>query len=65
MAYIILLFIDMPNLEPDVCMDERTWGIVEDGVEAAEGLFVPASPHRCRCRLREKVGHCIGLKELT
>lgn len=42
MAYIVLLFIDMPNLEPDVCMGERTWGIAEDAVEAAEGLVVLA-----------------------
>ena len=42
MAYIVLLFIDMPNLEPDVCMGERTWGIAEDAVEATQRLVVLA-----------------------
>ena len=55
----------MANLEPDVDMGERTWGTAEDVVEAAEGLFIPASLCHCRCHLREKVGHCICLKELT
>jgi len=40
--YIVLLFIDMPDLEPDVGMGEGTWWVAEDAVEAAEGLFVLA-----------------------
>jgi len=35
-----LLFIDVPKLEPDVSMGERTWGVAEDAVEAAERLFI-------------------------
>lgn len=39
---IVLLFIDMSDLEPDVGMGEGTWWVAEDAVEAAEGLFVLA-----------------------
>ena len=41
-AYIFLLFINVPDLEPDVGMGEGTWWVAEDAVEAAEGLFVLA-----------------------
>jgi hypothetical protein len=37
---VFLLFVDMPNLEPDVCMGKRTWRIAQDAIKAGEGFFI-------------------------
>lgn len=42
MAYIVLLFIDMPDLEPDISMGEGAGRVAQDAVEATQGLFVLA-----------------------
>lgn len=37
---VFLLLVDMPNLEPDVRMGERTWRITQDAIKAAEGFII-------------------------
>ena len=39
-AYVFLLFVNMADLEPDVCMGERAGRVPENAVETAEGVFV-------------------------
>ena len=39
-TYILLLFVNIPNLEPNIDMCERIWRISQDAVEAREALVV-------------------------
>ena len=39
-AYVFLLFVNMADLEPDVCMGERAGRVPENAVETPEGVFV-------------------------
>jgi hypothetical protein len=38
-AVVLLLFENMPDLEPDVGMSQRTWGIAKNAIKACKGVF--------------------------